>query len=408
MKKKTAKQLIALLTASVLVVGFPTAVSAEWVVSDGGRWWNYNPEQNPSWSVGWELLDGSWYYFDEDGWMRTGWVLDKDTWYYMNPSGDMASDTWIDGTYYVGTNGAMYTDAWTPDGYYVGSDGAWVFDVTPSLEIDGEWKLDSSGWWWSYYRGGYPKGEWKEIKGDWYYFQDNGYIMQESWLEADDSKWYYFGSDGAMLEGTWSQINGNYYYFNGDSVKNGFKTGEMLHSTWIKYNAKTYHMAADGHMASQSWVHKPGATSDYYVGEDGAFIANYPNSADLTNSFARDYIGSTTNRNSYRWECKYRANGKNNLYYVEFTSIQGNQVTMNIGHMDADAKTAARQEGIVGTLTGNDIQFTFNDGRYQGTGSISLNGGNIYVTSTCGRTDSHFHNDYSLCTGGTSCVWTNY
>lgn len=56
----------------------------------------------------WLLIHGKWYYFEEDGRMKTGWLLWKDAWYYLGPDGDM----WV--------------NTQTPDGYVVNQDGIWV------------------------------------------------------------------------------------------------------------------------------------------------------------------------------------------------------------------------------------------------------------------------------------------
>jgi len=69
--------------------------------------------------------DGSWYHFDNRGYMETGWILDG-KWYYLDyANGYMLSNRWI-GNYYVGSDGAMLTNTTTPDGYSVGADGAWT------------------------------------------------------------------------------------------------------------------------------------------------------------------------------------------------------------------------------------------------------------------------------------------
>lgn len=47
------------------------------------------------------------------------------SWYYFNESGYMVASIWI-GNYYLGENGAMLTNTTTQDGYKVGSDGEWI------------------------------------------------------------------------------------------------------------------------------------------------------------------------------------------------------------------------------------------------------------------------------------------
>jgi len=84
-----------------------------------------------SYETRWELQSDkvTWKY-KENGVYMTGWKLVDGKWYYMNEQGIMLSNTWIQGMYYVGADGAMLTNTITPDGYYVGSDGAWIPNYT--------------------------------------------------------------------------------------------------------------------------------------------------------------------------------------------------------------------------------------------------------------------------------------
>ena len=46
----------------------------------------------------WQYIDNLWYYFDENGYMKTGWILYKDAWYYCGESGAMlVNATTLDG-----------------------------------------------------------------------------------------------------------------------------------------------------------------------------------------------------------------------------------------------------------------------------------------------------------------------
>ena len=67
----------------------------------------------------WELIDGSWYYFDADGWMMTGWVQVKGKWYYLGSDGAMTTGLQTIGGkwYYLDDDGAMATEpvVLTPD-----------------------------------------------------------------------------------------------------------------------------------------------------------------------------------------------------------------------------------------------------------------------------------------------------
>ena len=82
-----------------------TKATAQWILS-GNRWW-YRHADGGYTRNGWELINGSWYYFDNAGWML--------------------SNQWI-GNYYVGGSGAMLTDTWIGN-YYVDGSGKWIPDA---------------------------------------------------------------------------------------------------------------------------------------------------------------------------------------------------------------------------------------------------------------------------------------
>lgn len=88
-------------------------VEAKWIKAKDGRWWYRHADG--SWtSNGWEKIDGKWYYFDKDGWMKTGWIQWKRRWCYCESSGACAysKTLHIDGKDYVfGRDGYMVEGA---------------------------------------------------------------------------------------------------------------------------------------------------------------------------------------------------------------------------------------------------------------------------------------------------------
>lgn len=76
---------------------------------------------------------------------------------------------------------------------------------------DGEWKIgwnhNDVGWWYTtdpinkyYYTSA---NGWKEIDGDWYIFDDNGYALQDSWYyDENDKAWYYLDDECKMVRGS--------------------------------------------------------------------------------------------------------------------------------------------------------------------------------------------------------------
>lgn len=102
--------------AGTLIIGSifslnPVGASAVWK-QDSKGWWN---SEGNFWSIGWKEINGEWYCFDSNGYMKTGWIQDGDKWYYLNSSGDMAKNTIV-------------------DSYILGSDGAWLQATLNNLE----------------------------------------------------------------------------------------------------------------------------------------------------------------------------------------------------------------------------------------------------------------------------------
>lgn len=145
------------------------------------RYWNGN--------AGWQKINGKWYYFSDDGWVRTGWVCDTDgRWYYMNNDGSMATGWFKPVTsprwYYLDpANGHMLTSCWIQD-------------------------KDSNCWYYLNEAGVMCTG-WLLSGNTWYLLDDNG-AMCTGW-NIVNGRWYYLNQSGAMLTG-WQEINGFYYY----------------------------------------------------------------------------------------------------------------------------------------------------------------------------------------------------
>ena len=88
--------------------------------------------------VAWQYINGNWWAFGSDGYLKTGWVLDQSSnkWYWndentgMQKGWQFINNKW----YYFSTvensldarpYGSMYQNEKTPDGYFVTADGSW-------------------------------------------------------------------------------------------------------------------------------------------------------------------------------------------------------------------------------------------------------------------------------------------
>lgn len=61
----------------------------------------------------------------------------------------------------------------------------------------GTWKQDDIGWWYERDDKSFPKSNWEQVDGSWYYFNEQGYILSNQWFGN-----YYLGPTGAMLTNT--------------------------------------------------------------------------------------------------------------------------------------------------------------------------------------------------------------
>lgn len=84
----------------------------------------------------WGIIGGPWYYFDAEGRMLTGWQLLNNQWYYLWTVEDAKAESGR-------TEGAMAT--------------GWYFD--PVYQS-----------WFYFDRNGAMATGWREIAGNWYYF----------------------------------------------------------------------------------------------------------------------------------------------------------------------------------------------------------------------------------------------
>jgi hypothetical protein len=147
-KPKLTKVIFSTLVVVSVLVLKPIGVGAEWKQDNTGWWYT----EGSSWSVGWKLIDGKWYYFGQDGYMKTGWIKYNDRWYYLNLDGSMAHDTTIDGLT-VGSDGAWNQSAETslislsnvnPNATTIsGVTGVKFDDITKIVFCDGSLKNDT-------------------------------------------------------------------------------------------------------------------------------------------------------------------------------------------------------------------------------------------------------------------------
>ncbi len=185
-------------------------------------------------ATGWIQEDGTWVYYDEDGFAVTDtWKKQDGHWYYLDENGQLSFDRQVE-EYYVGTDGKRVTSQWVkiandekwesddPDfyWYYYGTDGKAT--VSKFRTIDNKnYYFDSEG---------RMTTGLQEIDGATYYFgkSDDG-VMKKGWVELESdnheevSTWHYFDSSGKMIQNELDKrISGNYYTFKDGKMQTGW------------------------------------------------------------------------------------------------------------------------------------------------------------------------------------------
>lgn len=83
-KLKLTKAIVSSLVVTSLFALNPIRVNAKWIKTEDDKdlYWRYS--EGKEYAIGWRLIDGNWYYFDEVGIMATGEMIGD---YYVNLEG---------------------------------------------------------------------------------------------------------------------------------------------------------------------------------------------------------------------------------------------------------------------------------------------------------------------------------
>ena len=106
-----------------------------------------------------------------------------------------------------------------------------------------------------FYENGTVITGWKNISGNWYYFEADGNMLRRG--KTINKVFYIFNTDGTLAHGTWKTIKGkDKYYVAGEAVK-GLQTidgiiryfdekGNKVTNTTVEVDGVTYIFDADG------------------------------------------------------------------------------------------------------------------------------------------------------------------
>ena len=242
--KKATKCLLG--GALVILLLTPVSqVKADWHQDNIGWWYSLN---NGSYYKNQEVyIDGKDYKFDSRGYMITGWQYnvynggDYSGWYYYDPVNGDKKMGWqlIDGKwYYLSAFGARF-GAQNIDGKQYYFDPVNCDMKTGWISYPGY-----SGTEWNYYDpvSGEKATGWRNIDGKWYYFLphalkgfqkigDKSYYfdpvnsdMKTGWISKQGYpglEWYYYDPEsGEQLSG-WQEIDGKKYYLTSSGAYSG-------------------------------------------------------------------------------------------------------------------------------------------------------------------------------------------
>ena len=144
------------------------------------------------------LLEGKYYYLGKDGRLVTGgWVEHKGVYYYIDNDWSLALDRWVKYAgkyYYFGSDAQLTVNAWKQFGgksYYFASDGHLMVD------------------------------EWFSYGGKWYYFDKSAQIATDMWFSSGNS-WYYIKPNGQLSMDEWVSYQGVWCHFNAAGVMDDY------------------------------------------------------------------------------------------------------------------------------------------------------------------------------------------
>ena len=236
MKKVALKKLLAaVIIATSITTVFPMRAYADWNKNSNGTW-NYT-ERNYK-VKGWKSVGGTWYFFDNNGDMKTGWIKDNDKWYFASESGAMKN-------------------GWIKDGQI------WYF-TSPSGAMQTGWVKDGDRW----------------------YFTNSDGAMKTGWI-SNNNKWYYSDSSGAMQTGI-VEIDGKTYALS--------KDGEMLTGK-VKLGDKTYVFAESGQAIGNDIPPTNKAFADFGItcNPSNQLVINENNNSELIPELINDKTNSVNN-----------------------------------------------------------------------------------------------------------------
>lgn len=152
--------------------------------TEGGK--TYYLKGNGKMAIGWLMIDDDWYLFANSGAMKKScWKKSKGIWYYVCADGKLAIG-WheINGSiYYFNEAGDMAEKEWVYDFAHDGSDKKHYYWLSKNGKFQytyiGDWHKKDDKWWFGDESKWFAKDETVKIKGVFYKFDSEGYLIED-------------------------------------------------------------------------------------------------------------------------------------------------------------------------------------------------------------------------------------
>jgi glucan-binding YG repeat protein len=172
-------------------------------------------------------VDGSLYYFNQNGEMQYGWQNIGNQTYYFDTNGKaITGKAEIQGTTYNFQQSGALSQGWNSDGSYYNEKG---------FKVASTWVYEDGSKYYFDENGQQVSSTWKDIEGGRYYFDENGQVSVGT-LTVDGAE--YTTDDQGVIQTGWIEQDGATYYYNEDGSKNLEAVKEI--------DGYVYNFAADG------------------------------------------------------------------------------------------------------------------------------------------------------------------